>query len=357
MGTHPFALLRRCASKTRRALVLVGSCAVAAPCLSGVSAAEENSGADNAPRGPVYSCRLLVLNGGLLGEDQLSAAETARLTAGLSNPFASERDELSRSHWVFGDKDAPQVAKSGGGLPVAGDFNGDGRAEAGIFRDGEWFVDLNGNGRWDDADLWAKLGRPGDQPLVGDWDGDGKADIGVYGVDTSSVSSGSNDAGLPDAENANSSNKEQDRSQSARPVALVQRGAESAVQASRVDNVLTFGDRPGIAVAGDFNGDGIDTIAIFRDGLWTIDVDGDGRNSAADEEVAFGTGNDWPVAGDFDGDGVDELGVYRRGKWLIRSLDGEKEVPAPALGNDSSSPVVGDFDGDGRDEAAVYLSE
>ena len=67
------------------------------------------------------------------------------------------------------------------GYPVAGDFNGDGKSEVGFFKDGHWFIDLNGNGVWDAGDLWARLGRRGDRPVTGDWDGDGKTDIGIYG--------------------------------------------------------------------------------------------------------------------------------------------------------------------------------
>jgi hypothetical protein len=66
-----------------------------------------------------------------------------------------------------------------GAIPLMGDFNGDGISEKAIYFNGEWFVDLNGNGRWDDEDLWAKLGDKADLPVVGDWDGDGKEDIGI----------------------------------------------------------------------------------------------------------------------------------------------------------------------------------
>ncbi|MFW5693075.1 MAG: SdrD B-like domain-containing protein, partial [Thermoguttaceae bacterium] len=47
------------------------------------------------------------------------------------------------------------------GVPLAGDFNGDGRAQVAVFRDGVWFIDLNGNGVWDEDDLWAELGEEG----------------------------------------------------------------------------------------------------------------------------------------------------------------------------------------------------
>ncbi len=51
-----------------------------------------------------------------------------------------------------------------GGVPVTGDFNGDGITDVGVFFRGQWFIDLNGNGVWDKEDLWAKLGYTDDQP-------------------------------------------------------------------------------------------------------------------------------------------------------------------------------------------------
>ena len=66
-------------------------------------------------------------------------------------------------------------------MPVTGDFNGDGVTDIGVFIDGQWFLDLNGNGQWDEGDLWAQLGTQDDLPVTGDWDADGKTDIGIYG--------------------------------------------------------------------------------------------------------------------------------------------------------------------------------
>ena len=45
------------------------------------------------------------------------------------------------SAFVFGSVEA---------IPVAGDFNGDGQADLGVYLNGEWFLDVNGNGQWDD---------------------------------------------------------------------------------------------------------------------------------------------------------------------------------------------------------------
>src|SRR5690606_16013371 len=44
-----------------------------------------------------------------------------------------------------------------GAIPLTGDFDGNGTSELAIFYRGEWFIDLNGNGQWDEEDLWAKL--------------------------------------------------------------------------------------------------------------------------------------------------------------------------------------------------------
>ena len=51
--------------------------------------------------------------------------------------------------------------------------NTGGRLKLGMFVDGRWYLDLNGNSRWDDGDLQLTLGSAGDLPVVGDWNQDG----------------------------------------------------------------------------------------------------------------------------------------------------------------------------------------
>jgi hypothetical protein len=63
---------------------------------------------------------------------------------------------------------------SQGDIPVSGDWNGSGSSKIGVFRPstGEWFLDLNGNGKWDgpSIDLYIPgYGQPGDVPVVGRW--------------------------------------------------------------------------------------------------------------------------------------------------------------------------------------------
>ena len=72
-----------------------------------------------------------------------------------------------------------------GDLPIVGDWNGTGEEEIGFFRPQtqQWYLDLNGNGKWDGATVDKQLGPYGlstDLPIVGDWDGTGKVRIGVY---------------------------------------------------------------------------------------------------------------------------------------------------------------------------------
>jgi hypothetical protein len=65
-----------------------------------------------------------------------------------------------------------------------------------------------------------------------------------------------------------------------------------------------------IPVVGDFNGDGIDEIGIFRDGQWLLDTKRDYQFDAKDEIHRLGEAGDLPVVGDWDGDGTDDLAVF-----------------------------------------------
>jgi List-Bact-rpt repeat protein len=72
-----------------------------------------------------------------------------------------------------------------GDLPVAGDWDGIGTAKIGRFSPstGNWFLDLNGDGKWKNCNFEKcvrSFGAVGDRPVVGNWTGIGAAKIGLY---------------------------------------------------------------------------------------------------------------------------------------------------------------------------------
>jgi hypothetical protein len=52
----------------------------------------------------------------------------------------------------------------------------------GVYSNGAWFLDWNGNQQWDGCGVEACFGFEivGDVPVVGDWTGTGQAKVGVY---------------------------------------------------------------------------------------------------------------------------------------------------------------------------------
>ena len=73
-------------------------------------------------------------------------------------------------------------------MPVVGDWDGTGVTRIGVFTNGTWYLDMNGNGAWDGpaSDVtYANfgVGLPNVMPVTGDWDGSanpGKTKIGVF---------------------------------------------------------------------------------------------------------------------------------------------------------------------------------
>lgn len=253
-------------------------------------------------------------------------------------------------------------------VALVGDFDGDGDDEAAIYVAGQWYVDLNGNGVWDAGDLWILLGTKLDHPVVGDWDGDGKDDIGIFGRrwerDARRIKL---DAGLPDQSNHSRRHQQNRHTIDLASARLrnadygrkLKRGVEGTMRKDAIDHVFQFGVDVDTPITGDWNGDGIDQIGIFRSGLWVLDMDGDGRRSEKESMVEFGRPGDTPIVGDFDGDGIDEIGVIHGDQWIIdsdgdgRMTAADQRIDLPANSPDAQ-PIVGDWDGDGKDEPGYY---
>jgi hypothetical protein len=161
-----------------------------------------------------------------------------------------------------------------------------------------------------------------------DFDGDGRADIAVFrGVTGEWIIRNSGNPGGP---------------------AQVIAWGCPVVSAAVCDDVL---------VPADYDGDGIDDVAVYRFGTgeWFIRRSSNGQLMA----VAWGAPGlgDIPVPGRYTTPGSIDIAVYRTstGEWLIRrSTDLAMRIiahGAPALGD---VPVPGDYDGDGRTDAGVY---
>lgn len=247
-----------------------------------------------------------------------------------------------------------------GAIPLAGDFNGDGKAEVAIYYRGHWYIDINGNRQWDPEDLWISFGDEKDLPVVGDWDGDGKVDIGIFGpmwaMDPPAIEA---EPGLPDAENmqfTKAKNLPPQPQESTNGVRVLQRTSQGSLRADLIDHVFRYGTLGDLPVTGDWNGDGITNIGVFRKGTWILDTNGDGRFSPEDQSFVFGQEGDLPLVGNFDGKGLPQVAVYREGRVIVDS-DRNHRVDATDSVLDlhgNGIPVVGDFNGDGVDEIVLY---
>ena len=120
---------------------------------------------------------------------------------------------------------------------------------------------------------------------------------------------------------------------------------------------FSYGQTTDQPLAGDWNGDGVDTAGVFRpgNGGWYLTNNfGEPRDIAS---FSFGRSGDVAVVGDWNGDGLDTPGVYRpsAGTWYLTNNLGEpRDIPAVSYGRSDDTPVVGDWDGDGRDSIGVF---
>jgi hypothetical protein len=116
------------------------------------------------------------------------------------------------------------------------------------------------------------------------------------------------------------------------------RNSNTAGFADSILNLGQPGDRP---LVGDWNGDGRDDVGVWRYSLVIL---------STGEVFYYGDATDTPLAGDWDGDGRATIGVHRPGLFLLRNSNtsGFAEILIPAAG--SGRAVAGDFNGDGRDE-------
>lgn len=129
---------------------------------------------------------------------------------------------------------------------------------------------------------------------------------------------------------------------------------------------LAFRDQ--IPVAGDWDNDGWDTVAIYQKQLATFEYSNRNSYSSATVTVQLPlpptVTNSYPVAGDWNGDGQETFGAYditTRTFYLSNVMP--PSTPEQVFSLDLPSgipqlftlrPVAGDFDGDGKDSVGLY---
>ncbi len=230
-------------------------------------------------------------------------------------------------------------------------------AQIGVFRAGVWYVDRDETFGWSGcgSDGCYVYGMVGDHAVTGDWDGTGIVRLGVFRngmwyLDYNGDGQWSGCGTTADT-----------------------------------DRCYAFGMMGDIPVVGDWNGNGVSKIGVFRNGMWYLDYAGTyaatgtwaGCGAPTDPTkaacIAYGTAGDIPVAGNWNGssDGKSKIGVFRNGMWYLDYSGtyvstgtwagcGAPTDPTKAscitYGMAGDIPVVGDWNGsaDGESKIGVF---
>jgi len=160
-----------------------------------------------------------------------------------------------------------------GDIPIAGDWNSDGKTEIGVFRNSThlFYLDYDGNGAWNGAvtDRSYNFGISGDIPVSGDWNIDGRTEIGVFRPSTH--------------------------------LFYLDYNGNGVWNGGVTDRSYNFGITGDMPISGDWNNDGKSEIGVFRNSthLFYLDYNGNGawNGAVTDKSYNFGITGDIPVSG------------------------------------------------------------
>jgi parallel beta-helix repeat protein len=202
---------------------------------------------------------------GLCQEEWIGLVDTS---SGMWHLRHSENDVTS---FLYGNP---------GDLPILGDWDGDGTATPGLYRQSDGFFYSRNSNTTGIADAECFAGDPSDVPIAGDWDGDGDDNLGIY------------------------------RPSEQMFYLFTSTCTGAPMGAAQISFLFgNPGDKP---VAGDWDGDGIDEVGLHRESTgffyWRDTLD----TGVADGEIFFGDPGDRFVSGDWGVvDGMDTPGLFR----------------------------------------------
>ena len=233
----------------------------------------------------------------------------ARETVGLVNP--------SQGIWYLrrGDQVTSFFYGNPGDTPFMGDWNCDGIDTPGLYRRSDSFVYLRDSNTQGVADIRYFFGNPGDIPIAGDFDGDGCDTVSLYRPSEGKVY-------------------------------VINKLGSGATGVGPADTSYYFGNPGDKPFAGDFNGDGVDTVGLHRETTGLVYFRNTHTQGVAEQQFLFGDPGDLLVAGDWVGVGFSTPALFRpdAAHFFFRhtNTQGVADESFP-MGNTGWLPVAGSF--------------
>jgi hypothetical protein len=198
-------------------------------------------------------------------------------------------------------------------VPMAVDWNGDGKAEPTVFRRADPAAfRIYRSGR---TPITKRYGTAADDPVPGDWDGNGTVNVGVRNPSSKTFT----------------------------------------MRTPRGNVTLLFGLATDKPIAGDWDGDKKWTPGLWRPNEHQFILR---HADGAVTRIYLGDADDLPVTGDWDGDGRTDVGVYDQATatFTLRKTDedGLEWTARVPFGTAGDLPAVGDWDGNGKTDLGVW---
>ncbi|MGI9584794.1 MAG: hypothetical protein ACR2N7_04320 [Acidimicrobiia bacterium] len=256
---------------------------------------------------------VLMMVCGMLG---LQLPALAGDTVGLVDPASGQwhlKDGGATQSFYYGDP---------GDIPFMGDWDCDGVATPGLFRQSDAFAYLRNSNSQGNADIRFFFGNPSDIPLAGDFNGDGCDTLSIYRPSEARFyivnKLGTNNGGLGPA-----------------------------------DYSFVFGNPGDNPFAGDFDGDGITEVGLHREATGFVYYRNTLTTGNAHNSFFFGDPGDRFVAGDWSEADIvalaagppDTPAIFRPGDATFYFRDSNSQGNATAVlpfGAPSFVPVAGD---------------